>query len=489
MKFSEIIEHAKALLQRQGRLTYRSLKREFDLEDEALEDLKFELIEGQELAVDKDGKMLVWIGEKGKEETAKRGNGEEGLASSVQRLASGRKEQASSGQTRDARLTAGERRHLTVMFCDLVDSTALSEQLDPEEYGAVVRTYQHTSAAVIERFDGYIAQYLGDGLLVYFGYPRAHEDDAARAVRAGLEITAAIAKLVPSPLAGEHVLRVSEGGQGEGVNERVLQVRIGIHTGPVVISEIGSLERHEQLALGETPNIAARVQGQADPNAVVISATTYQLVQGLFEFQELGTRPLKGLSTPLSLYQVVREAAAHSRFAVAVQRGLTPLVGREHEVGLLSERWDRAKQAEGQVVLLSGEPGIGKSRLVEVMRERAENDAALRVEFRCSPYHQNSAFYPIIDHLHRLLHFEPHDSPAERLGKLEQRLTSYQFPQADTVPLLAALLSLPHPGKYPALNVSPQRQKQKTQEVLVAWLVEEAERQRPLLSVGRCSLG
>ena len=483
MKFSEIIEHAKALLQRQGRLTYRSLKREFDLEDEALEDLKFELIEGQELAVDKDGKMLVWIGEEGKEETAKRGNGEEGLASSVQRLESGRKEQASSGQTLDARLTAGERRHLTVMFCDLVDSTALSEQLDPEEYGAVVRTYQHTSAAVIERFDGYIAQYLGDGLLVYFGYPRAHEDDAARAVRAGLEIISAICEKIPSPLVGQ-----GEGTVGAYCNTP-LQIRIGIHTGPVVISEIGSPGRHEQLALGETPNIAARVQGQADPNAVVISATTHQLVHGLFEFQELGARPLKGLSTPLSLYQVVREAAAHSRFAVAVQRGLTPLVGREHEVGLLSERWERAKQAEGQVVLLSGEPGIGKSRLVEVMRERAENDAALRVEFRCSPYHQNSAFYPIIDHLHRLLHFEPHDSPAERLGKLEQRLTAYQFPQADTVPLLAALLSLPHPEQYPILNVSPQRQKQKTQEVLVAWLVEEAERQRPLLSVGRCSLG
>ena len=199
MKFSEIIEHAKALLQRQGRLTYRSLKREFDLEDEALEDLKFELIEGQELAVDKDGKVLVWIGEGGKEETAKRGNGEEGLASSVQRLESGRKEQASSGQTLDARRTAGERRQLTVMFCDLVDSTALSEQLDPEEYGAVVRTYQHTSATVIERFDGYIAQYLGDGLLVYFGYPRAHEDDAARAVRVGLEIIDAIRERFPIP--------------------------------------------------------------------------------------------------------------------------------------------------------------------------------------------------------------------------------------------------------------------------------------------------
>jgi class 3 adenylate cyclase/ribosomal protein L40E len=289
----------------------------------------------------------------------------QGLESRVQKTSGvGPRTSDMSPQTPDTRRqtldVAGERRQLTVMFCDLVDSAALSEQLDPEEYREVVHTYQQTSAAVIERFDGYIAQYLGDGLLVYFGYPQAHEDDAARAVRAGLEITAAIAKLLPSPLAGEHVLRASEGGQGEGVNERVLRVRIGIHTGPVVISEIGSPARHEQLALGETPNIAARVQGQAAPNAVVISATTYQLVQGLFECQELDARPLKGLSTPLSLYQTVREATAHSRFEVAVQRGLTPLVGREHEVGLLSERWERAKQAEGQVVLLSGEPGIVK---------------------------------------------------------------------------------------------------------------------------------
>ena len=361
----------------------------------------------------------------------------------------------------------GERRQLTVMFCDLVDSTVLSEQLDPEEYREVVRTYQQTSAAVIERFEGYIAQYLGDGLLVYFGYPQAHEDDAARAVRAALEIGEKISRLsAPSPVSTE-----------EGWGESHLRIRIGIHTGPVVISEIGSKERRELLALGETPNIAARVQGQAATNTVAISAATYQLVQGLFECRELGVRSLKGISNPLSLYQVVREEVAQSRFEVAVRRGLTPLVGREQEVGLLTERWDRAKHAEGQVVLLSGEPGIGKSRLVQVIREQAEKDAALRLEFRCSPYHQNSAFYPIIEHLHRLLQFDRDDSAAERLRKLEQTLTSYQFPQADTVPLLAALLSLPHPEKYPILNFSPQRQKQKTQELLVAWLIEATEQQ------------
>ncbi len=346
---------------------------------------------------------------------------------------------------------SGERRQLTVMFCDVVDSTALSARLDPEDLREVIRRYHDTCAEVIERYEGYIAQYLGDGLLVYFGYPHAHEDDAARAVRTGLDILVA-------------------------VRDTDVQLRIGIHTGPVVISEIGRPERRESLALGETPNVAARVQGQAAPQTVVISTATYQLAHGLFACQELGSRPLKGISTPLSLYQVVSEAAAHSRFDVAFQRGLVPLVGREHEVGLLRERWERTTQAEGQVVLLSGEPGIGKSRLVQVMREYAEREAARRIEFRCSPYHQNSAFYPIIEHLQRLLAFAPPDSASERLGKLALTLASYRFPQADTLPLLAALLSLPQPEHAPSLTISPQRQRQKTQEVLVAWLVEESER-------------
>ncbi len=453
MKFSEVVAQTLAWLQREGRVSYRALKREFSLDDEFLEDLKEELIAVKELAIDKDGKMLVWVG--------------------AAPVPSSNPQVLPSTPTLHASRAEGERRQLTVMFCDLVDSTTLSQQLDPEEYGEVVRAYQQASTAVIERFEGYIAQYLGDGLLVYFGYPQAHEDDAARAVRAGLEITAAIAKVFPSPCVGD--------GQGEGaiaaIDRSPLRVRIGIHTGPVVISEIGSPERHEQLALGGTPNIAARVQGQAASNTLVISAVTHQLVQGLFACQELGSRPLKGISTPLSLYQVEREEAAQSRFEVAVRRGLTPLVGREHEVGLLTERWERTKQAEGQVILLGGEPGIGKSRLVQVMREQAENNAAVRLEFHCSPYHQNSAFYPIIDHLHRLLRFAQPDSAAERLGKLERTLTSYRFPQADTIPLLAALLSLPQPEQYPALNFTPQRQKQKTQEVLVTWLVEEAERQ------------
>src|SRR5262245_48540141 len=253
-----------------------------------------------------------------------------------------------------------ERRQLTVMFCDLVGSTALSAQLDPEELRTVIQAYRGICASAVARFGGYLAKYIGDGLLVYFGYPQAHEDDAQRAVRAGLEIVATVPQLnarLQSTLAASGCAP--------------LQVRIGIHTGVVVAGEMGTEEQPEPLAIvGETPNIAARVQGKAEPDSVVLSAVTYRLVQGLYECQDLGPQRLKGLSTQLSLYRVLGESAAQSRFEVAVSRGLTPLVGREHEMGLLRERWERAKQGEGQVVLLSGEPGIGKSRLVQTLKER-----------------------------------------------------------------------------------------------------------------------
>jgi class 3 adenylate cyclase len=334
-----------ALLQREGRVSYRALKREFDLEDDVLADLKEELIAVKELAVDKDGKMLVWVGEGEKGETAKRGKGEDRLASSVQRLESGGKEQAASGQTLDA---TAERRQLTVMFCDLVGSTALSEQLDPEEYREVVQGYQETCTEVIRRYDGHLAQHLGDGLLVYFGYPVAHEDDAARAVRAGFEI----------------VERLQTGGLSP-LSAHPLQVRIGIHTGLVVIGEIGNSAKREMLALGETPNLAARLQGLAEPDTVVISTSTHHLIDGLFDCRDLGARAVKGVSTPLQVYQVVGDSGVRSRLEAAATRGLTPLVGREEELALLQRRWEQSKAGMGQVVLLSGEAGIGKSRLVQ----------------------------------------------------------------------------------------------------------------------------
>jgi class 3 adenylate cyclase len=347
------------------------------------------------------------------------------------------------------------------MFCDLVGSTALSERLDPEDLRAVVQAYQTACVGVIERFAGHVAQYLGDGLLVYFGYPVAHEDDAQRAVRTGLEIVGAIHEL---PLRNTQL-------------QQPLQIRIGIHTGPVVVGEIGSGEKREHLALGETPNLAARLQALAEPDTVVLSAVTHRLVAGLFECQDLGPQALKGVSTPLAAYRVVRESEAQSRFEVALSTGLTPLVGRELELGLLRERWTQATGGDGQVILLSGEAGIGKSRLVQALKEQVIAEGAARIEFRCSPYHQNSAFYPIIEHLQRLLQFEREGSPQAKLEKLQQTLAQYRFPQADTVSLLAALLSLPQPEHAPGLTLSPQKQKQKTQEALMTWLEEEAERQ------------
>jgi class 3 adenylate cyclase/predicted ATPase len=369
-------------------------------------------------------------------------------------------------QSPDARPDEAERRQLTVMFCDLVGSTPLAEKLDPEELRQVILAYQQVCAAEIRRFDGYLARYVGDGLLVYFSYPQAHEDDTQRAVRAGLGIVAALPALNTQ-------LRQTV----ETIHELPLRVRIGIHTGLVVVGDMGGGGYRDPLAVvGETPNIAARVQGIAEPDTVVISAATYRLVQGLFECQGRGPQELKGVSTPVPVYRVLQESGAQSRFEATVRTGLTPLVGRDLEIGLLRERWQRTAQGAGQVVLLSGEPGIGKSRLVQTIKEYVSAEGATRIEFRCSPYHQNSAFYPIIEHLQRLLQFTPHDPPQTKVAKLSQLLASYRFPQADTPSLLASLLSLPQPEGAPPLTFSPQKQKQKTQEALVAWIVEEAEK-------------
>jgi class 3 adenylate cyclase len=311
------------------------------------------------------------------------------------------------------------------MFCDLVGSTALSEQLDPEELGEVVRDYQRTCADIIPRYEGSIAQYLGDGLLVYFGYPTAHEDDAQRAVRAGLEIV----KEIREQGTGD---REQENGRIVGAQQAtLLQVRIGIHTGPVAVGEIGGGNRREQLALGETPNVAARLQGMAEPNTLVLSGATHRLVAGLFDYQDLGAQTLKGITTPVSLYRVLGESAAQHRLDATLPTGLTPSVGREEELALLHRRWGQVKDREGQIVLLSGEPGIGKSRLVRELRNRVEQDGALRLEFRCSPYYQNSALHPVLEHLRRLLDWQKEDTPQTRTAKLHTTLAHYRFPQAE----------------------------------------------------------
>jgi predicted ATPase/class 3 adenylate cyclase len=349
------------------------------------------------------------------------------------------------------------------MFCDLVGSTALSAQLDPEEWREVVCAYQATCGQVIQRYEGRIAQYLGDGLLVYFGYPSAHEDDAQRAARAGLGILAVLHEL-------------------NARRHHPVQVRIGIHTGLVVVGEIGEDGKGEQLALGDTPNIAARLQGLAEPDTVVISMSTYRLIAGLLDCRDLGLHAVKGVSTPLQVYQVVGESGIRSRLDVAVAAGLAPLVGREEEVRLLLRRWDQAKTGEGQGILLSGEAGIGKSRLGQELKEQVAREQGMQIEFRCSPYYQNTAFYPVIEHLQRVLQFTREDVDEQRLLKLERTLTAAGLSLPEVVPLVAPLLSLSLPVHYPALSLTPQRQRQKTLEVLLAWLLKEGE-QHPVLLV------
>jgi class 3 adenylate cyclase/predicted ATPase len=351
------------------------------------------------------------------------------------------------------------------MFCDLVGSTKLSARLDPEELREVVRAYQAACGEVIERFAGYVAQYLGDGLLVYFGYPAAHEDAAQRAVRTGLGILETVQMLS----ARFH--------QEKGVE---LAVRVGIHTGPVVVG--GGGLRHEQLALGETPNLAARLQALAEADTVVISASTHRLLRGLFRCESLGTHTLKGASAGFVVYRVLGESDFQSRLDVASPVGLTLLVAREQEVAVLLERWEQAKDGRGQVVILSGEPGIGKSRLIQVARERVAAEPHIRLEGRCSPYYQNSALYPLIELLPRVLHWSGEDSSEEKLEKLEETLTQCRLALPDVVPLFAPLLSLPLPERYPPLTLSPERLKQKTLEAILALLLARAA-QRPMLLI------
>ena len=467
MTFEEILDQAMAMLQRRGRLTYRTLQRQFQLDDMALEDLKDEIIYCQRLAADEDGRVLVWTGGPDVSPTTTPRAPQPAPPSSPLAPQAVSPPQPATPPATSPSLDA-ERRQLTVMFCDLVESTALATQLDPEDLREVVRAYQAACAEVIQRFEGYIAQYLGDGLLIYFGYPQAHEDDAQRAVHTGLGLVEMLGTL-NSRLAQRQGVRVA--------------IRVGIHTGLVVVGEIGGGGRQEQLALGETPNIAARLQGLAAPDTLVISEATARLVEGYFICHSLGMQALKGLAAPLGVYRVLHASETQTRLDVAAAHGLTPLVGREAEVTLLRERWAQAKDGLGQVVLLSGEPGIGKSRLVQVLKEQLAGEEYTRIEYRCAAHTQHSVLYPVITHVERALAFAREDTPDDKLRKLETVLAPYALPLPETVPLVAALLSLPLPTHYPPLSLTPLRQRQHTLEALLAWLVAEATRQPVLFIV------
>jgi class 3 adenylate cyclase/predicted ATPase len=364
---------------------------------------------------------------------------------------------AAAAPARDA-----ERRQLTVLFCDLVGSTALSGELDPEDMSALIRTYQNAVAGEILRFEGHVAKFMGDGVLAYFGWPMAHEDDAERAVRAGLATVDALAR--QQPAAGEP-----------------LAARVGIATGLVMVGElIGEGAAREEAVVGETPNLAARLQALAAPGKVVISQATRRLVGGLFELTDLGPTRLKGFALPLAAFRVEGEGHALGRFEALHGERVTPLIGREHELAMLMERWARAKDGDGQVILIAGEAGIGKSRLLRALREQLAGEPHVALRHFCSPYHTNSALHPIVAQLERAAGFAAADQDAARLGKLEVLLGRATERLDEAVPLVAALLGVPSDGRFPALNLSPQRQKQRTLEVLVEQLAGLA-RERPVL--------
>jgi class 3 adenylate cyclase len=355
------------------------------------------------------------------------------------------------------------------MFCDLVDSTKLSQHLDAEDYRAVVRAYQQAAVTALQPWDGYVAQYLGDGLLVYFGWPTAHEDAAVRAVHASLALLAALKPFNETQLAPRYGVQV--------------QVRLGLHTGLAVIGAMGGGDRYEQLAMGDTPNIAARLQGLAAPDTVALSAVTARLVQRRFALEPLGTHPLKGVTEPMPVFQVLGLPDTADDEEAATPGSAVFLVGRDEELGLLRRRWAQSQAGLGQVVLISGEAGIGKSSLVETLRTQVRREGYTSVAVRCSPYHTNSALYPVIEHMQRVCQWQRDDTPAAKLDKLERTLRTYRLPLEDVVPLFASLLSVPLPeARYAAVRLDPQQQKQQTYDALVGWMLEEAERQ-PVLVV------
>ena len=361
---------------------------------------------------------------------------------------------------------AAERRQLTVMFCDLVGSTAMSARLDPEDMHEVIRAYQEACSGAVARYDGFVAKFMGDGVLAYFGFPRAHEEDAERAVRTGLDVAAVVAKLeTPAP--------------------ESLRVRIGIATGIVVVGDlVGQGSAQEQAVVGETPNLASRLQALAEPGSVVIAESTRRLLGGTFELTPLGPQTLKGFHAPVRAWTVLREAENVSRFEASRSQGMTPFVGRERELALLLDRWRVAIEGkgQGQVTLLAGEAGIGKSRILAALRERIGDEPHVRVRYQCSPHHVNDAFYPITSHIWHAASFVSGEPAAARLDKLEAMVARSGLEPTEIAPFLAALLSIRGEGRYPKLEMAPNDQKERTIAALIA-LFEGLTKDAPVLAL------
>jgi class 3 adenylate cyclase/predicted ATPase len=426
--FYAVLDQVVELLRSRGRVSYRALKEHFGLNDERLDAIRAELLYAHSENVSADGQGLVWT-----------------VAHH------------------------GERRQLTMFFCDLVGSTTLASQFDPEDWREIVGSYYDACAKVIARFDGHIAQYLGDGLLVYFGYPRAHEDDAQRAVRAGLGIIGAVGQL-NAVLSERH-----------GIS---LAVRLGCHTGLVVVGDDVGGTGLDDMVLGDTPNIAARLEGIAAPNTLVIGPLTYQLVHGFFNCRPIGTPTLKGVASPLAVYQVLNESNARTRLEAAGNVGLTPLVGRSDEVRLLEQRWAQVVDGRGHVVLITGEAGIGKSRLVHSLTEHIAQQRAWLTPCQGSPYHRDTALYPFIDLFERVvLRFERPESASDKLSKLETFFVQSGLPLADALPHLCSLLSIPLPDGQEISELPPDQRKQQTMLALESILLRRAKQQPVLLIV------
>jgi class 3 adenylate cyclase/tetratricopeptide (TPR) repeat protein len=344
----------------------------------------------------------------------------------------------------------GERRQLTVLFCDVVGSTELSQILDPEDLGEVIGAYQKVCGEAVNAHEGYVAQYLADGVVVYFGYPRAHEDEAQRAVRCGLDILEAV-----------RALRETAGFPA-GIS---LDVRLGAHTGRVVVGPVGAGDRQDRLALGDTPNIAARIQAEGEPGTLTVSDTTWKIVQDYFHGEYVGERNLKGVSEPIGFWQITGDSGSRERVEAAAS--LTPFVGRQAERSMLEDAWKESLSGRSRFVLVEGEAGVGKSRLAKLFREKVESSGTRLLEMRSSPYNSNSAFHPVVEIIERCFALDHTLTPPERLERLENGLAGLGLVDSEVVVLLASLLSIPTSGRYEALPYSPARRRNRTMEVLV----------------------